>query len=166
MEILIVGLVIVALMVYGSTKLKKYTAAQFEREEIDDQEFSLVKPEGFLHVLNESKFAFYAYSKEFGKAEAEEMRQAEIFIEFFADKTLAEVCEGIKTSAEKIVYFEDEGKKYLIETEKTVDEIVVDEIYKIVEGEKIYQLKISVLNNIRAEYEERIETISDSFRVK
>ncbi|HMS38968.1 MAG TPA: hypothetical protein PKE69_01990 [Pyrinomonadaceae bacterium] len=166
MEILIVGLVIVALMVYGSTKLKKYTAAQFEREEIDEQEFSLVKPEGFLHVLNESKFAFYAYSKEFGKAEAEEMRQAEIFIEFFADKTLAEVCEGIKTSAEKIVYFEDEGKEYLIETEKTVDEIVVDEIYKIVEGEKIYQLKISVLNNIRAEYEERIETISDSFRIK
>lgn len=166
MEILIVGLVIVALMVYGSTKLKKYTAAQFEREEIDEQEFSLVKPEGFLHVLNESKFAFYAYSKEFGKAEAEEMRQAEIFIKFFADKTLAEVCEGIKTSAEKIVYFEDEGKECLIETETMIDEIGVDEIYKIVEGEKVYQLKISVLKNFRAEYENRIETISDSFRVK
>lgn len=167
MEILIVGIIIVALMVYASTKLKKYTAAQFEREEIDTENFSLVKPEGFLHVLNdESKNDFYAYSKEFGKAEAEEMRQAEIFIESFADRTLADVCEGIKTSAEKIVYFEDEGKECLIETEKTVEEIEVSEIYKIVEGERIYQLKISVLKNFREDYEERIETISDSFRVK
>lgn len=167
MEIFIIGLIIVALMVYASTKMKKFTAQAFEAETINDAEFSLEKPEGFLHVIGgKSEFAFYAYSKEFGKAEAEEMRQAEIFIEIFAEKSLAEVCEGIKTSAEKIVYFEDEGKECLIETEKTVDEIEFAEIYKIVGSEKIYQVKISVLKDFRADYEERIETILDSFRVK
>ncbi len=167
MEILIVGIIIVALMVYASTKLKKYTAAQFEREEIDAENFSLVKPEGFLHVLNdESKNDFYAYSKEFGKAEAEDVRQAEIFIESFSDKTFAEVCDGIKTDAENILSFSEKGKTCLIETEKTVDEVSITEIYKIVENDKIYQLKIEVLENFRSDYKERIETILGSFRVK
>ncbi len=47
MEILIVGIIVVAFMAYFSTKLKKFTAEQFEREEIESAEFSLVKPEGF-----------------------------------------------------------------------------------------------------------------------
>ncbi len=154
-------------MAYFSTKLKKFTAEQFEREEIDNEYFALVKPEGFLHVLNdESKNDFYAYSKEYGKAEAEEMRQAEIFIESFPDKTLAEVCDGIKSDAENIITFSETGKTCSIETEKTSDEIIVSEIYKIIENDKVYQLKIEVLKNFREDYEERIETILESFRVK
>jgi hypothetical protein len=169
MEILIVGLIIVALMVYASTKLKKYTAAQFEREEVETEEFSLVKPEGFLHVLNDvSKFAFYAYSKEFGKAEAEDVRQAEIFIEIFDGKTFAQVCDEIKSDAESVLYeeFSDEEKICLLETEKTIDEIEVSENYKIVGNGKVFQIKVAVLKNFKSDYEERIETIFDSFRVK
>ncbi len=167
MEILIIGIIIVALMVYASTKMKKFTASAFEPETIETDGFSLVKPEGFLHVVgDESGFAFYAYSKEFGKTDAEEMRQAEIFISKFSDKTLSEVCDGIKTDAGKIVSFSEAENACLIETEKTVREIEVSEIYKIVESAKVYQLKISVLKDFKDDYAERIETILDSFRVK
>ena len=167
MEIFFIGIIIVALMVYASTKLKKFTARAFEREEIDAPNFSLIKPEGFLHVLNdESKFAFYAYSKEFGKGEAEEMRQAEIFIKSYADKSFAEVCDGIKTGAENIVTFSDAEKICLIETEKMVEETDVSEIYKIIESGKVYELKISVLTDFKEDYQERIDEILESFRVK
>ncbi len=167
MEILIVGIIVVAFMAYFSTKLKKFTAEQFEREEIESAEFSLVKPEGFLHVLNdESKRDFYAYSKEYGKAEAEDMRQAEVFIESFSDKSLGEVCDGIKSNAENIVSFSETGKTCLIETEKTVDEISVTDIYKVVENGKVYQIKIKVLTDFRSNFDERIEIVLESFRVK
>ena len=168
MEIFIVGIIVVALMVYASTKMKKFTASAFERETIETEDFSLIKPEGFLHVIgDESEFAFYAYSKEFGKVETEEeMRQAEIFIQTFVGKTLAEVCNGIKTGAEKVISFSDAKNVRLIETEETIKDVVVSEIYKIVEDEKIYQLKISVLKDFKDDYKEQIDEILRSFQVR
>ena len=41
MEIFIVGVAVVALMVYVSTKIKRSAAAAFEREEIEEEDFSL-----------------------------------------------------------------------------------------------------------------------------
>lgn len=169
MEILIIGLIIVALMVYASTKMKKFTANAFEKETIETEDFSFIKPEGFLHVINDqSENDFYAYSKEFGKAEAEEMRQAEIFIKSFGKKNSAEVCNEIKSSAENILFEEcsDSEKVYLLETEKNIDEITVSENYKIVKNGKVFQIKISVLKDFKSDYENHIETIFDSFRVK
>ena len=48
MEILIPGLILVGLMVWVSTRIKRNAAKAFEREEIETAEFSLTKPEGFL----------------------------------------------------------------------------------------------------------------------
>lgn len=173
MEIFIVGVIIVALMVYVSTRIKRSAAGAFEQETIETDEFKFVKSEGFLNPLNdESKFAFYAYSKEFGKEEAEEeLRQAEIFIKAFADKTFAEVCTGIKNASENIVSEElsDAQKICLFESENTVEDIAVSEFYKIAESEntqKIYELKISVLNNFKEDYQERVDEMLESFRVK
>lgn len=169
MEILIIGVIIVALMVYASTKIKKFSANAFERETVEMEEFSLVKPEGFLHVIDdESEFAFYAYSKEFGNADAEEIRRAEIFIKSFSGKTAKQICKGIKTQAGKIVYeeFSDDGKICLLDVEKTVRKIEVCEFYKLIEKGKVFQIKIKVLKDFQDEYKERIETIFDSFRVK
>jgi hypothetical protein len=76
MELLIPGLILVALMVYASTRIKKTAARAFEPETIETDEYVIEKPDGFLHVINgDPQFAFEAYSKEYGGAGAEEIRQ-------------------------------------------------------------------------------------------
>src|ERR1044072_6257842 len=85
MEILIIGIVVVALMAYVSTKIKKSAARAFEPETIETDEFIIVKPEGFINPINdESAFAFEAYSKEFGTGDAKNLRQAEMFVSVFS----------------------------------------------------------------------------------
>lgn len=77
MELLIPGLILVALMVYASTRIKRTAAAAWESETIDTEEFTIEKPAGFLHVLNgDPKFIFEAYSREFGVETAANLRAA------------------------------------------------------------------------------------------
>src|SRR6187399_163340 len=76
MELLIPGLILVALMVYASTRIKKIAAKAFEAETIETADFVIKKPEGFLNVINgDPRYAFEAYSKEFGGPGAEEFRK-------------------------------------------------------------------------------------------
>ena len=53
MEILIIGGVVVLIMVFISTQIKKRAALAFEPETIDTEEFRLLKPNGFLYPLRE-----------------------------------------------------------------------------------------------------------------
>ena len=78
MEILIVGVILVALMAYVSTKIKKSAAQAFEREEIETENFSIIKPAGFINPLNDenSAFAFEARSKDLGKEAARNLWRA------------------------------------------------------------------------------------------
>jgi hypothetical protein len=88
MEILIVGVIFVALMVYVSTKIKKSAASAFEQELIEKEDFKLIKPEGFISPIDEnSDFAFEAYTKEFGKNEADEFRQAQANLLVISDSS-------------------------------------------------------------------------------
>ena len=91
MELLIPGLILVALMVYASTKIKKNAAKAYEAESIETAEFSITKPHGFLHPLNgETEYAFEAYSKEFGQDHAEQFRQASAELLVFVDANFEE----------------------------------------------------------------------------
>lgn len=68
MELLVPGLILVALMVYASTRIKRTAAAAFDAEAIETDEYVIQKPEGFLHNLSASpEYLFEAYSKEFSK---------------------------------------------------------------------------------------------------
>jgi hypothetical protein len=76
MELLIPGLILVALMVYASTRIKRSAAAAFESETVETDDYVIQKPEGFLNVIGgSSRYAFEAYSKEFGTGDAEKFRQ-------------------------------------------------------------------------------------------
>src|SRR5713226_4104201 len=76
MELLIPGLILVALMVYASTRIKKTAAVAFEPETIETDDFIIQKPDGFLNKINRDvQFEFEAYSKEFGGPGAEDFRQ-------------------------------------------------------------------------------------------
>src|SRR5580765_1394277 len=94
MDLLIPGLILVALMVYASTRIKKTAAAAFEAETIETDDFVIQKPDGFLNVINgDPQFAFEAYSKEFGGPGAENFRQGTAHLKIYegvsADQAVA-----------------------------------------------------------------------------
>src|SRR5262249_40692599 len=75
MELLIPGLILAALMAYVSTRIKRSAARAFAAETIEGDGFAIIKPEGFLHLSDENTgYAFEAYSKEFGRDSAENIR--------------------------------------------------------------------------------------------
>ena len=51
MEILVPGLILVALMVWLSTRIKRNAAAAFDAERVETEDLIVEKPGGFLHVL-------------------------------------------------------------------------------------------------------------------
>ena len=100
MELLIPGLILVALMVYVSTKIKKSAAQAYETERIDTEEFSITKPEGFINPLNtNSPFAFEAFTKEFGSTPNERLRKASAELRIIDGGGFDEVVDSVRTSA-------------------------------------------------------------------
>src|SRR5262245_3557700 len=96
MELLIPGLLLVGLMVYLSTRIKRTAAAAYASETIETDEFRIVKAEGFIMPVDEnSRFEFAAYSREFGKDEADRHRQASLELTVDRGTTLAAVREDV-----------------------------------------------------------------------
>ena len=82
MELLIPGLLLVALMVYASTKIKKAAAAAYEPESIETDRFAITKPEGMINPVNDdSPYLFEAYTKDFGVDDQKNERQVTAFVE-------------------------------------------------------------------------------------
>lgn len=176
MEILIVGVVLVALMAFVSTKIKKSAALAFERETVDGAEFRIVKPEGFLNpVGGDSEFAFEAFSKDSGKNDAETFRQARATVKVFSDSNFAAVCENAKEFGSEILS-ENVSENALnqqnicfIESEEIKNGVGVVTFRKIVESiqkQKVYELQIAVLKNYLEDFSERISEMIESFNVK
>jgi len=82
MELLIPGLILVALMAYVSTRIKKSAARAFEAEQVTGDGFSLEKPDGFLvRTGGKAGLLFDAYSKDFGTTGgAENIRAAKAIV--------------------------------------------------------------------------------------
>lgn len=172
MEILIPGLILVALMVYVSTKIKKNAARAYESETIDTREFLVVKPEGFIiPVDHDEKLLFAAYSKEYGRDQTDAFRQASAEIRTFDDANFDDICQQAKIGSARIVS-EDIGilngaKCGIIETERIDNGVAVDTVHKIMAGDgKIYELTVSVLPEHKADYSRKIDQLLDSFILK
>lgn len=176
MEILIIGILLVALMVFVSTKIKKSAAKAFEREVIETEDFIIVKPEGFINPINEdSKFVFEAYTKDSGKNDAEEFRQAQATLSVVSESNFATICENAKTSAGKILSdklsknAEQNQNIYFVESEEIKNGVKFISFRKIVESiqkRKIYELQVSVLENYRADFSGKTNEMLESFAVK
>ncbi len=175
MEILIAGIILVALMVFVSTKIKKSAAGAFEQEIIKREDFHLVKPEGFISPINEnSRFLFEAYTKEFGKNDAGEFRQAWANLVVVSDASFEAVIENIRKTGGKVLSEKllentpEEQKICLIESEKIEKDVTVKVFYKIIESnqnQKIYELKVSVLDAYLEEFKTRTNVMLESFVV-
>lgn len=172
MELLIPGLILVAFMVWASTRIKKNAAAAFDTEIVQTVEFSIRKPEGFLHVLNDSSgMDLRAYSKEFGKVGNREVRRATIEIERHPDTNIDETKRTIEGTSESIELFEayqDGGEPAArIASIEIVDGGEHYVIRKLVSrGSRIIELRGRVLSDHRDEFIDALEEAVDSFQVK
>ena len=176
MEIFIIGGILVALMVYVSTKIKKSAAAAYEPETVDTESFFIKKPEGFLYPLrDESKFAFEAYTNTYGEGAARSIWKAQAQIKILTDKKIKAVVAEVKKNAdeilsEKLLKDAPAGQKIsLIESARIEEEHKRREFWKIIEdlkSKKVYELRISVLNSYVEEYADKIKTMLESFAVK
>lgn len=176
MEIFIVGVMVVALMVYVSTRIKKSAAQAYEPETIDAEDYTIIKPAGFINPVNDdSPFAFEAYTKDFGADEAKDFRQARARLRRISDSSFDAVCKNVKQSAGKILsknFSENaaEGQRvFLLETEGVEKDVPVFSQWKIVESRKrrrIYELQISVLEEYKKNYADEAAEMIESFSVK
>lgn len=168
MEILIPGLILVALMVYASTKIKKNAAAAYAEEKIDTPEFSIIKPDGFISPVEKSEFAFAAYSKDFGHDESGDTRQAWVELTVLENESLENVRANINDRASKVGSEQRLAACGLvIETKEVENDVSIDCEYRVYEKDgKIYQLAIKVQPEFRAELQKNIDTLIASFEIK
>jgi hypothetical protein len=176
MEILIVGVIIVALMAYASTKIKKSAAQAFEREEIETEDFSIIKPAGFINPINDkSAYPFEAYTKDLGTNAAKNLRQARATLRVVTGVDFPTVCRDTKNSAGRITskrFVEDaaDGRKtFLLESEKIENDVKIFSFWKIIESverRKIYELQVSVLENHLDEFADAAREMIETFTLK
>lgn len=170
MEIWIIGGAIVGLMIYASTRIKRNAAAAFAEEQIDTDEFSLVKPEGFLNpVVREEFLAFYAYSKDYGEeGKAEKSRQCLIKLKILAGRSLAQIAKDIKGKFDQTLREEKAGADTIILTgERAEQEIETLYYHKLIaRDERVFDLEMAVLSDYRENYEAKAEKLLESFHVK
>ena len=148
MEILIVGAVIVALMVYVSTRIKKESKRAYERETVNSQWFRITKPDEFLIPVGEdSPFIFEAQSRDFGSDDVRDQYQ----------------CRA--TVREKDGFAE--AKTF--EMQKEVNNTRFDVFHKIIyssAANKNFELEICVLPEFREKYQPAISEMLESFSAK
>ena len=170
MEIWIIGGAIVGLMIYASTRIKRNAAAAFAEETIDTDEFSLVKPEGFLNpVVREEFLAFYAYSKDYGEeGKAEKSRQGLIKLKILAGRSLADIAKDITGKFDQTLREEKAGADTILLTgsrsEKDVEKLYYHKL--VARDERVFDLEMSILGDYRESYEAKAEKLLASFRVK
>jgi len=171
MELLIPGLLLVALMVYASTRIKRVAAEAFEAESVDAAEFVLEKPEGFLSVVSPADgLAFEAYSMDFGADEASDFRAARCEIRVYRSRTLkyatAAIREAAKVTSETPEVID--GRKYIILEAGSVEKGVgFRELYKLTEKDgDVAELKITILEDADDELAQKAESMLVSFTLK
>jgi hypothetical protein len=165
MEILIPGLILVALMVYASTRIKKRAAEAFEPETIETDRYTLQKPDGFLHVIDSPEHDFEAYSKESG--DDGWARRATIDVDVLTNTDLAAERDSLRNQAAESTVTGENGTSCRIGADESANETDLKVVYKLVAApDAIYRLRFAVVAKHEDEYLGRIEETLDSFTVK
>ena len=163
MELLIPGLILVALMVYASTKIKKAAAAAFEPESIETDEFAITKPEGMINpIRDESPYLFEAYSKDYGDEEHRNERRLSAYVQV-SNSTAREAADEIRRSMTSITNEYSLGDSTVIEG----TENGFAAAYKISESKgRAYVLKVLAVEKYTEENAARMSELVYSFRVR
>lgn len=168
MEILILGLILVALMVYVSTRIKRSAAGAYENETIDTAEFSITKPEGFITVEStDPNVIFAAYSKEYGTGDADAFRRVSTELRCYENLSIDEVRSASLENAELVDEQHLADGTNIIETRSSSDDVTFENEYRISERKgKAYELRVTALSETKADDQKNIDEILASFELK
>ena len=167
MEILIPGLILVALMAWASTKIKKRAADAFEAESVETEDYFVRKPEGFLHVIGSQSHEFEAYAREFSAGEDSQTRRATIEIDILRNTSLEDIRDMVRTNASESELRRDDGHVCEIIAREMANQTPVTAFYKIIAaGDKALRLRVAVVTEHRGEFEQRIDETLDSFTIR
>lgn len=167
MELLIPGLILVALMVWASTKIKKSAAAAYAEETVATDRFTIIKPEDFIIPANEgSPFLFEARTKEHETIGRESVPAASVTVRESSDD-FDKVCSEIKGRADSVLD-EDvhrEGTRVCVITaEESENGTAYIATYKIVDaGKSVLVLRSLTLPEQSEELMRKIEGMVRSF---
>lgn len=172
MELLIPGLILVAIMAWASTRIKRNASAAFDAEQVETDAFVIEKPEGFLHVLNDnSGLLFRAYSKDFGKVGRSDLRQATIEIERHGGTDIDAVVSKIKKASESFDTentYKDAGEKAATARSVSVlNGAEYEAVHKLVSrGGDVIEARGVMLSEHKDAYLRNIEEMLELLRVK
>lgn len=168
--------VFIAILLFISSRIRNAANAAYEPEKIVRENFSIYKAEGYLNPVEWTETVpFEAYTREVGERSAGRLRKSLAKMTVSDGLNFDGLRKDLKKNAEEFVstVFDDdapEGQRIcLVETKKTENEITTVLLNKIVESrpqKKTYNLEISVLEDYRDEYEDRISEMLESFSVK
>lgn len=170
-DVLIIGLIIVGLMVYASTRIKRISKEAFEFERIENDEFVFEKPAGFLNVVAPREpLILDGYSREFGEENASNIRKAEYSLVLRNGIDVAAAFRDIKSlgnvvSDENVVV---DGRKYRdVGVEFEVDSIGYRELYRLCgNAEGTFVFKATMLEDAGEEVQAAVANMLSSFQVK
>ena len=169
MEILIPGLLLVALMVYVSTRIKRTAARAYEAERFETDEFAITKPEGFIIIdSSDREVLFAAYSKEYGLEDADRFRQVSAELRLHEGKTVAQVRDEIARGASRIVGEQHlAGPSMIIEAETELDGIRFVSEYRLTEkGGDALEICVTALSETKEANQKYIDTMLSSFEIR
>ena len=165
----------IALLLFISSKIRNAADAAYQPEKIERENFQIFKPEGYLNPVEWTESVpFEAYTRELGERKAGRLRKSLVKLTAADGLNFDSLRKEIKKDAPEFVstVFDEnapDGQKIcLVETKKEDNEIVTVFFNKLVESraqKKTFNLEISILENYRDEFEERIDQMLDSFKV-
>ena len=176
MEIIILGVLLVGLMVYVSTKIKRTAAKAYEPETVENDDFRIEKPAGFLYPLNsDSEFPFEAYSKTYGERGTRNIWRARTRLRVSdglnVRKTIKSISDSAETDlSEKVMDdLPDDQIGSIVRTHKVEDEVAYKVLRKIVGDKKTnrtYELRTTILSPYEEEFTDKACDMMRSFEIK
>lgn len=172
MELLIPGLILVALMIYASTRIKRSAALAYEAESIETDDFRLQKPEGFLNVIGgDPTFVFEAYSKDFGTDLAEQFRLATATVAARNDTSINDAANEILDSGGNVTddhhYTTGDAAYRVIKLRVSETGVEFFAFSKLAaRGDKVFVFTIKSIAETTPEFLRNIEEMLDSFELK
>lgn len=176
MEILIIGLLLVAAMVIVSTRIKRAAARAYEPETIEKEDFRIEKPSGFLYPLNsDSEFAFEAYSKEYGDKQTRNIWRARARLRVTEGLNIRKIINELESQNEKLISEKvlDDLPAWqigsIVRTEKQDDEIEFKVFRKILANKRsnrTYELRTTILCPYDAELTETACLLMEGFELR
>lgn len=159
-------------MVWASTKIKRTTAAAFEAETVETDDFVIEKPDGFLHVINgDPQYAFEAYSKEYCGPGAKNVRRATATVTVstgtnVANEAVRRVNSGNDVADDRSEVI-SEVKYRRIETRSTVNDVEFKNLFKLAgRGDKTFVFTITTIAETTDDQLRDIEAMLDSFLLR